>query len=214
MVGRRGVGRCSLLAALPLAPQVPGRLSAGGFILDDLESARAKALLGTRARRAAVGPRHRLQQPDARGRHARLRSRPRRRGPDIAEAPARRPGRLAPRCRRARSRPTATRPTTSSSSTCRPTTRPRRCRSCASACTRRPGLDVELAGGPAFYGDVQTVSRGGPPPQRAHLAAARRAGAARRLRLGSSRPASRWSSAVPRSSSRSPRSSWSPRSSR
>jgi len=35
-----------LLAALPLAPQVPGSLSAGGFILDDLESARAKALLG------------------------------------------------------------------------------------------------------------------------------------------------------------------------
>ena len=34
-----------LLVALPLAPQVPGRLSAGGFILDDLESARAKSLL-------------------------------------------------------------------------------------------------------------------------------------------------------------------------
>lgn len=31
--------------ALPLAPQVPGALSAGGFIRDDLESARAKALL-------------------------------------------------------------------------------------------------------------------------------------------------------------------------
>jgi RND superfamily putative drug exporter len=34
-----------LLAALPFAPQAPGQLSAGGFILDDLESARAKALL-------------------------------------------------------------------------------------------------------------------------------------------------------------------------
>ena len=34
-----------LLAALPFAPQAPGVLSAGGFILDDLESARAKALL-------------------------------------------------------------------------------------------------------------------------------------------------------------------------
>ncbi|MGK2851503.1 MAG: MMPL family transporter [Candidatus Limnocylindrales bacterium] len=34
-----------LLLALPLAPQVPGALSAGGFILDDLESARAKAVL-------------------------------------------------------------------------------------------------------------------------------------------------------------------------
>jgi RND superfamily putative drug exporter len=36
-----------LLLALPLAPQLPGRLSAGGFILDDLESARAKTVLGT-----------------------------------------------------------------------------------------------------------------------------------------------------------------------
>ena len=34
-----------LLVAIPFAPQVPDRLSAGGFILDDLESARAKALL-------------------------------------------------------------------------------------------------------------------------------------------------------------------------
>ena len=34
-----------ILLALPLAPQVPGVLSAGGFIRDDLESARAKAIL-------------------------------------------------------------------------------------------------------------------------------------------------------------------------
>jgi RND superfamily putative drug exporter len=34
-----------LLLAVPFAPQVPGQLSAGGFILDDLESARAKTLL-------------------------------------------------------------------------------------------------------------------------------------------------------------------------
>ncbi len=34
-----------ILVALPLAPQVPGALSAGGFILDDLESAQAKAIL-------------------------------------------------------------------------------------------------------------------------------------------------------------------------
>jgi len=33
------------VVALPLAPRVPGALSAGGFILDDLESARAKTLL-------------------------------------------------------------------------------------------------------------------------------------------------------------------------
>jgi len=34
-----------LLAAVPLAPRAPGALSAGGFILDDLESAQAKQLL-------------------------------------------------------------------------------------------------------------------------------------------------------------------------
>ena len=34
-----------LLAALPLAPQAPGALAAGGFILDDLPSAKANALL-------------------------------------------------------------------------------------------------------------------------------------------------------------------------
>ncbi len=34
-----------ILVAVPFAPQAPGALSAGGFILDDLESARAKALL-------------------------------------------------------------------------------------------------------------------------------------------------------------------------
>jgi putative drug exporter of the RND superfamily len=34
-----------ILAAIPFAPQAPGALSAGGFILDDLESARAKQVL-------------------------------------------------------------------------------------------------------------------------------------------------------------------------
>ena len=42
-----GAWAALLLVALPFAPQVPGQLSAGGFILDDLESARAKALLET-----------------------------------------------------------------------------------------------------------------------------------------------------------------------
>ena len=34
-----------LVAAVPFAPRAPAALSAGGFILDDLESARAKQLL-------------------------------------------------------------------------------------------------------------------------------------------------------------------------
>ncbi|HEY7130850.1 MAG TPA: MMPL family transporter, partial [Candidatus Limnocylindrales bacterium] len=40
-----GVWALILLASIPLAPQVVGVLRAGGFILDDLESARAKTLL-------------------------------------------------------------------------------------------------------------------------------------------------------------------------
>ena len=42
-----GLWAILLLLALPLAPRVVGALRAGGFILDDLESARAKALLQT-----------------------------------------------------------------------------------------------------------------------------------------------------------------------
>ncbi len=34
-----------ILAAIPLAPRAPGALSAGGFILDNLESARAEQIL-------------------------------------------------------------------------------------------------------------------------------------------------------------------------
>jgi hypothetical protein len=34
-----------IIAAIPFAPRAPGALSAGGFILDDLESARAKQVL-------------------------------------------------------------------------------------------------------------------------------------------------------------------------
>ena len=40
-----GAWAALLLLALPFAPRAPGALSAGGFILDDLESARAKSLL-------------------------------------------------------------------------------------------------------------------------------------------------------------------------
>ena len=49
-----------ILAAIPFAPRAPGALSAGGFILDDLESARAEQLVAQRlgvgaATAAAIG---------------------------------------------------------------------------------------------------------------------------------------------------------------
>ena len=155
VVGR--LGRPALVA-MPLAPRVPGQLSAGGFILDDLESARAKALLETELGAPAVGA-GRSSSAARRSRRARRRSRPPPRTPSATSRPRRTSPASSRTCwPRARSRPTATPPTTSSSSTCRPTSRPRRCRSCASGCRQPPGLTVELAGGPAFYGDVQTVS--------------------------------------------------------
>ena len=146
-----------LLLSLPLAPQVPGALSAGGFILDDLESARAKALLedelgappsalvvvfssptleaGTPAFELAVAEAMR-DVPDA---------------PHVAQVVSHL---LQPR------QISADRHTAydivfldlppDDSPDALPILRER--------LREAPGLDVELAGGPAFYGDVQEVS--------------------------------------------------------
>ena len=203
-----------LLVAVPFAPQVPGQLSAGGFILDDLESARAKALLETDLGAPPSAPRHRPVQPDARGWDARpSRPPPPMRSATSPTAPhvARVVSHLARA--RARSRPIATRPTTSSSSTCRPMTRRTRSPILRERLHGAPGLEVALAGGPAFYGDVQTVSEA--DLQRSELISLPLAALALlSCSARSSRPACRWWSAVRRSSSRSRRSSWSPRSPR
>ena len=213
LVGRRRRGRSLLLAALPLAPQVPGHLSAGGFILDDLESARAKALLETRARRTAVGARHRLQQPDARGRDARVRGG--RRGEPCAtsRAPRTSPGSSRTSCRHGQV--SADRHTAydvvfldlppDDSPEALPILRER--------LHQAPGLTVELAGGPAFYGDVQTVSEA--DLQRSEVISLPLAALALLLVFGSVVAAGvPLVSAARRSSSRSPRSSWSRRSRR
>ena len=145
-----------LIVAVPLALQTSGALRSGGFIREDLESARSKQLLHDE-----------IGLPEAAVAVV-LHSKTLRAGEPAfelaaAEAVAAVPG--APHVvassrtcwPRARSRSTDTRPTTSSSSTCRPTIRRSPCRSCA-ALRHARGLEVELAGGPAFYGDVQTVS--------------------------------------------------------
>jgi RND superfamily putative drug exporter len=146
-----------LVVAIPLAPRVTGQLSAGGFILDDLESARAKALLETELgvppsalvvvlsseTLVAGTPAFEAAAADA--------------TLDIATAPhvARVVSHLlAPR------QVSADRHTAydvvfldlpaDDSPDALPILRER---------LRSPtGLTVELAGGPAFYGDVQTVS--------------------------------------------------------
>ena len=110
------------------------------------------------ARRPAVGARRRLLEPDPGGRQPGVRGR-RGRGRRRGRRPRRTwPASCRTSSRRTRCLPIATPPTTSSSSTCRPTTHPTRCRSCANGSAMSPGLEVALAGGPAFYGDVQTVS--------------------------------------------------------
>ena len=76
-----------LLVALPFAPRAPGALSAGGFILDDLESGPGQAAAPGRARRRAVGVRARLHLGHAHGRHARVARRGHRRDEDVASAP-------------------------------------------------------------------------------------------------------------------------------
>jgi putative drug exporter of the RND superfamily len=146
-----------LLVAIPFAPQVPGQLSAGGFILDDLESARAKALLETELGAppsalvivfssptlVAGTPEFEAAAADA-----------------VSDVPT------APHVARVVSHLLAPRQVSEDGHTAydivfldlpaddspdalpilRERLRP------------APGLDVELAGGPAFYGDVQTVS--------------------------------------------------------
>ena len=190
-----------LLAAMPLAPRVPGVLSAGGFILDDLESARAKALLGTElglppSALVVVFSSPTLEAGTPAFEAAAAAAVARHRG-----GAARRPRRAAPpRAAPGLGRP-ATPPTTSSSSTCRPTTRPRR--SDPPRAAPRGARPRRRAGRRAGVLRRRPERlRGGPPAERGHLAAARRAGAALRLRLGRWRPACRSSWAARRSWSR------------
>ena len=146
-----------LLVAIPIAPRVTGQLSAGGFILDDLESARAKSLLETEL----GAPPSALvvvlsSQTMAAGTPAF----------ETAAATATRDIATAPHVARVVSHLLSPRQVSADRHTAYdivfldlpaddspdalPILRER--------LHPPPGLDVELAGGPAFYGDVQTVS--------------------------------------------------------
>ena len=146
-----------LLAALPFAPQAPGALSAGGFILDDLESARAKQVLqvelgaepsafvlvyssdtlkaGTREWLAAVN------EATA----------------DVANVP---------HVTRILSHALAARQVSADGHTAYdvvfldlpPDASPDAIPPVKAALREVPGLRVQIAGGPAFYGDVQAVT--------------------------------------------------------
>ena len=146
-----------LLVAIPFAPQVPGRLSAGGFILDDLESARAKALLETElgAPPSALvivfsSPTLTAGTPDF----------------EVAAADAIRDVPSAPHVARVVSHLLAPQQISADRHTAydivfldlTPDDSPKALPILRERLHPAPGLDVELAGGPAFYGDVQTVS--------------------------------------------------------
>ena len=147
-----------LAVAIPIAPNVVGALRAGGFILDDLESARAKALLQAElARRRRRSSSSTTATTLAPGR-PRSRPRPRRRSATSPSAPyvvrvVPPHPRPAPGLGRSAKPPTTCVPVDR-----RPTTRRPRCRGSLERLAQPPGIDVELAGGPAFYGDVQSVS--------------------------------------------------------
>jgi RND superfamily putative drug exporter len=146
-----------LLVAIPFAPQVPGQLSAGGFILDDLESARAKALLeselgappsalvvvfSSTALEAGTPPF------------------------EVAAADAIRDIGTAPHVARVASHLLSPRQISADRHTAydivfldlAPDDSPKALPILRERLRPARGLEVELAGGPAFYGDVQTVS--------------------------------------------------------
>jgi RND superfamily putative drug exporter len=146
-----------LLAALPLAPQVPGALSAGGFILDDLESARAKALLGTELDLPPSALVIVFSSPTLEAGTPAF---------ELAAADAVRDIPTAPHVARVVSHLLSPRQISADRHTAYdivfldlpPDDSPEALPILRERLRDAPGLDVELAGGPAFYGDVQTVS--------------------------------------------------------
>ncbi len=146
-----------LVVALPLAPRVSGQLSAGGFILDDLESARAKALLETE-----------LGAPPS-ALVIVLSSETLTAGTPAFEAAASDATRDiagAPHVARVLSHLLAPRQISADGHTAYDVVfldlpaddSPDALPILRERLHQAPGLIVELAGGPAFYGDVQTVS--------------------------------------------------------
>ena len=146
-----------VLVALPLAPQVPGKLSAGGFILDDLESARAKSLLG----RELGAPPSALvvvfSSPTLEAGTPAF---------EVAAAAAVADIGGAPHVARVVSHLLSPRQISADRHTAYdivfldlpPDDSPEALPILRERLRAAPGLTVELAGGPAFYGDVQTVS--------------------------------------------------------
>ncbi len=146
-----------LLVAIPLAPRVVGVLRAGGFILDDLESARAKTVLQTELATppsAVVVVLH--SQTEVAGTPAFETAA----AAAIAQVPN------APHVVRILPHTLAPRQVSVDGHTAydivflsiAPDDSPAALPGIRERLGQPPGLEVQLAGGPAFYGDVQSVS--------------------------------------------------------
>ncbi|MEA2631953.1 MAG: putative drug exporter of the superfamily [Chloroflexota bacterium] len=146
-----------LLIAIPFAPQVPGKLSAGGFILEDLESARAKALLETELGAPPSALVIVFSSPTLKAGTTAF---------ETAAAGAMRDIPTAPHVASVVSHLLAPRQVSADGHTAYdivfldlpPDDSPTALPILRERLHDAPGLTVELAGGPAFYGDVQTVS--------------------------------------------------------
>ena len=146
-----------LLVAIPFAPRVPGQLSAGGFILDDLESARARAPLETEL---DVPPSALVIVFSSPTLEAGTRAF------EVAAADAVRDVATAPHVARVVSHSLSPRQVSADRHTAYdivfldlpPDDSPKALPILRQRLHDAPGITVELAGGPAFYGDVQTVS--------------------------------------------------------
>lgn len=146
-----------LLVALPLAPQLPDRLSAGGFIRDDLESARAKALLEAELGLPPSALVIVMSSPTLQAGTPAF---------EAAAAEATRDIASAPHVARVISHLLAPRQISADRHLAYdvvlldlpPDESPEALPILRERLRHPPGLTVELAGGPAFYGDVQTVS--------------------------------------------------------
>jgi RND superfamily putative drug exporter len=152
-----GAWAALLLVAIPFAPRAPGVLSAGGFILDDLESARAKTLLETELGAPPSALVVVFSSPVL------LAGTP---AFESAAATAMQDVPTAPHVIRVVSHVLAPQQVSRDGHTAydvilldlSPDDSPAALPILRERLQPAPGLSVELAGGPAFYGDVQRVS--------------------------------------------------------
>ena len=147
-----------ILVAIPFAPRAPGALSAGGFILDDLESARAKQVLQDGAGRGALGVRARVHLGHAAGGDARVARRGSGGDPGRGGGPARDADPCPTSWHRRQVSADGTTAYDIVFLDLPPDDSPAAIPPVQAALHDVPGLTVRIGGGPAFYGDVQAVT--------------------------------------------------------